>query len=152
LNITTESKKSIKVSVEHLMAISDNEFKLARYLNRGDSIITYDFTKKVKSVEKIESILIEPVMSYAAPLTLAGTLIANDVLASSYALIENHDLAHMSMAPLRWWYQFYNLINQATPNVLPTSLLFEKQLNGTHWYPNLLHSFSQQYLTSVIKL
>ncbi len=152
MNITTESKKSIKVSVEHLMAISDTEFKLARYLNRGDSIVTYDFSKKVKLIEKIESILIEPVESYAAPLTLSGTLIANNVLASSYALIENHDLAHLAMAPLRWWYQFYNLINQATPNVLPASLQFEKQLNGTHWYPHLLHSFSQQYLTSVIKL
>ena len=123
------------------MAINDGQFKLAKYLNRGDTIITFDFEKNKKVEEKIESILIQPVKSYAAPLTLTGTLLVEGVLASSYAVIENHNLAHTFMAPLRWWYQFYNLIDDITPNVLPTNLQFEKQLDGTHWYPDLLHSF-----------
>jgi hypothetical protein len=135
------------------MAIdSDGQFKLAKYLNKGDSIVTYDFERNEQVLDTIESVLIEPVASYVGPLTMAGTILVDGVLASSYAVIHNHDLAHASMAPLRWWYQLNNLLGQFAPNVVPANLQFEKQMNGTHWYPQMLHSFTQQYLNKIVNL
>lgn len=37
-----------------------------------------------------------------APLTREGNIVVNSVVASCYALISDHDLAHMSFAPVRW--------------------------------------------------
>ena len=36
------------------------------------------------------------------PLTMQGSIVVDGVLASCYAY-ENHDLAHMTMAPIRWF-------------------------------------------------
>ncbi len=54
-----------------------------------DEIVSYDFDKNIKTNEKIKSIFIEPIQGYVAPLTMSGTLLVNDMLASCYALILN---------------------------------------------------------------
>lgn len=38
-----------------------------------------------------------------APLTREGNIVVNSVVASCYAVINDHDLAHMSFAPVRWY-------------------------------------------------
>ena len=43
------------------------------------------------------------------PLTMEGNIMVDGALASCYAYI-NHDLAHLSMAPLRWFPQMTNLM------------------------------------------
>ena len=93
------------------MATENGEFKLAKYLNRDDTIVTYDYDLNKRVEEKIESILIEPVEGYVAPMTLSGTLLVDGILASSYAVVHSQSLAHASMAPVRWWYQLSNLVN-----------------------------------------
>ncbi len=153
LNIKTYSNKNIRVSASHLIAVPGGQFKFAKSLNREDVIITYDFNKQMKLEEKIESILIEPVDGFAGPLTMSGTLLVDGILASSYAVIESQKLAHAVMAPVRWWYTAYGSLNTAMPNnILSNSLQIGKQLNGTHWYPGLLQSFTEQYLDKIIKL
>ena len=97
------------------MATENGEFKLAKYLNKNDIIVTYDYEKNMKLEEKIESILIEPVEGFVAPLTQAGTLLVEGILASSYAVVHSQTLAHSAMAPLRWWYSFSNMIDGFTP-------------------------------------
>ena len=64
-----------------------------------------------------------------APLTLEGTIIVDDVLASCYAVIDDHRIAHTSFALLRFLH-----------NSMP-SLLNEK-IGDTlrSWYPKLLTS------------
>ena len=134
------------------MAVPNGEFKFAQNLKREESIIAYDFEKQIQVEEKIESILIEPVESYAAPLTMSGTMLVDGILVSNYAIIDSHLIAHSVMAPARWWYTIHGFINQAIPESISASMQIEKQMNGTHWYPTMLHSLTSTYLDKVIKL
>lgn len=130
------------------MAVPGGEYKFAKKLNREDVIVTFDFETQQQLEEKIESILIEPVEGYSAPLTMSGNLLVDGILTSSYAIIDSQSLAHTVMAPVRWWYSVYNM---ASPRSMTNLVQIEKQLNGTHWYPGLLHTFTEQYLNKFVK-
>ncbi|GLD59934.1 indian hedgehog B protein-like protein [Lates japonicus] len=67
-----------------------------------------------------------------APLTQHGSIVVNGVLASCYAAVDNHHLAHWVLAPLRF---FYSLIGPSEP-----------QTDGLHWYPWLLQKLGQMLL------
>ncbi|XP_041662365.1 indian hedgehog B protein-like [Cheilinus undulatus] len=64
-----------------------------------------------------------------APLTQHGSIVVNGVLASCYAVLGNHHLAHWVLAPLRF---FYSLMGPSEP-----------QTDGLHWYPWLLQRLGQ---------
>lgn len=150
-NIATYSNKQVRVSASHLISLPNGEFKFAKLLNREDSILVYDNEKQLQVNEKIKSILIEPVEGYAAPLTMEGTLLVNDILVSSYAIMESQSLAHTAMAPVRWWYKLYSQLDNTVPESIFSTLQIEKQMNGTHWYPSLLHSLTEQYLAKFVQ-
>ncbi|XP_059198538.1 indian hedgehog B protein-like [Centropristis striata] len=67
-----------------------------------------------------------------APLTQHGSIVVNGVLASCYAAVDNHHLAHLALAPLRF---FYSLMGPS-----------EAQTDGLHWYPWLLQRLGQTLL------
>ena len=129
------------------MAVPNGEFKFAKLLNRDDMIITYDFEKKTLLEEKIKSILIDPVEGFAAPLTMSGTMLVNGILTSNYAIIDSQRIAHAVMAPARWWYMSVNRAELLSG----VSWQIEKQLNGTHWFPEMLHSLTHRYLNGLVK-
>jgi hypothetical protein len=134
------------------MAVPNGEFKFAKNLRREDTIVTFDFEANKQVEEKIKSIMIEPVQGYAAPLTMSGTILVDGILASCYAIIDSQTVAHSVMAPARWWYAMHGMLDQVAPESLASHLQIAKQMNGTHWYPAMLESFTQQYLTKVITL
>lgn len=67
-----------------------------------------------------------------APLTQHGSIVVNSVLASCYAAVDNHHLAHWVLAPLRF---FYSLMGPSEP-----------QTNGLHWYPRFLQRLGETLL------
>lgn len=67
-----------------------------------------------------------------APLTHSGSIVVNGVLASCYAALDSHRLAHWVLAPLRF---FYSLMGPS-----------EAQSNGLHWYPRLLQRLGRTLL------
>jgi len=146
-NIKTYSNKNLAVSATHLIAVPGG-FKFAKRLMKDDAILSYDYAKKAQVEEKIESIMIEPIEGYSAPLTEAGTILVNDVLASCYATIESHSIAHSVMAPARLWHS----ANKGISYLMDTNFAASTQANGTHWYPELLYTFTDAYLTSFLKV
>lgn len=67
-----------------------------------------------------------------APLTQHGSIVVNGVLASCYAAVDNHYLAHWALAPLR---SFYSHMGPSEP-----------QTDGLHWYPWFLQKLGQMLL------
>lgn len=67
-----------------------------------------------------------------APLTHSGSIVVNGVLASCYAALDSHRLAHWVLAPLRF---FYSLMGPS-----------EAQSDGLHWYPRLLQRLGRTLL------
>ncbi|XP_051267586.1 tiggy-winkle hedgehog protein-like [Dicentrarchus labrax] len=68
-----------------------------------------------------------------APVTSHGTIIVDHVLASCYAVVEDHDLAHLVFAPVRQWHSFLSLVGMVK------QLTSVHQADGVHWYPELLY-------------
>lgn len=92
-----------------------------------------------------KSLVASPVLSVTsshqtgvfAPLTRAGNLVVDGVLASCYAVIDSQSIAHAAFAPVRWYYSLAaSLGGSSEPRTVwrPT---------GVHWYPNLLYSLAR---------
>lgn len=71
-------------------------------------------------------------MGLYAPLTAHGSIVVNSVLASCYAAVDSHHLAHWALAPLRL---FYTLMGPSG-----------SQIDGLHWYPWLLQRLGTMLL------
>lgn len=69
-----------------------------------------------------------------APLTQQGTLVVDGVVASCYAVVEQHSLAHWAFLPLR-------LMHSWTGSTGSHS-------DGIHWYSQLLHWLGRMLLDS----
>lgn len=70
-----------------------------------------------------------------APLTQLGTLVVDGVLASCYAVLEQHNVAHRAFGPLRLAHRWGVASGRG-------------QGGGVHWYPRLLHWLGRMLLDS----
>lgn len=77
-----------------------------------------------------------------APVTSHGTIIVDQVLASCYAVVEDHQLAHWVFAPVRLWRAFLSLVGMVK------ELSIVHQADGVHWYPELLYHVGSRLLDS----
>lgn len=69
-----------------------------------------------------------------APLTLRGTLVVDGVVASCYAVVDQHSLAHWAFSPLRLMHSWTGAAGY--------------QEDGIHWYSRLLHWLGGMLLDS----
>ena len=70
-----------------------------------------------------------------APLTLEGTIIVDNALALCYAVIDDHRLAHTTLAPLRlFYYSMPRLAREREGDMLLS------------WYPRLLETVGRMML------
>ncbi|CAD5125014.1 unnamed protein product [Dimorphilus gyrociliatus] len=140
IRIETSLGNSLKLTPKHLIAVQSNilekEFVFAEKLQNGSKVYVHIDGKEVED----EIVHVEKTVEkgYYAPLTNEGTLIVNGIEISCYALIEDQELAHLSMTPLRWFLQIYEMIFSESFDENPT--------DGIHWYGR----WSYNYLLPIV--
>lgn len=115
-------------------------FKFAELVEVGDYVmVAVNGTLEPQRVKKIS---IELHKGVYAPLTYDGTIVVNSVTASCYALVEKHNLAHWSFAPMRALHtaeEFIGISNGIDMTHMP---------RGIHWYAAALNKFKDIFLPS----
>jgi len=97
------SNSSLAVTPNHLVfriAESGLEAVFAAELRPGDQLVFVDGTQPWRGVRLERTEYFEARGAFA-PLTEAGTVVADSVLVSSYAHVRSHRLAHAALLPLR---------------------------------------------------
>ncbi|UJR07516.1 hypothetical protein I4U23_011805 [Adineta vaga] len=124
----TASNHQISLTGLHLIPIVSSNHKMnytaARDIKLGDQF--YVFINDHLESSPVVNITIELKQGYFAPLTMTGTILVNNIYASCYASVTNHELAQMFMSPFRWYYQLMKLISRSEP-------FDNNQSNGIHW-------------------
>lgn len=117
LSLETEHGHRLALTPNHLvflaadcrLDISEYRAQFASRAKPGDCVLIHIAEGQVHP-SKIISVLVKQSVGVYAPLTEAGTLFVDGVLASSYALVEDHGLAHWAFGPLRLVFSFSQLL------------------------------------------
>ncbi|XP_069544494.1 desert hedgehog protein [Brachyistius frenatus] len=108
LSLETEDGHRLTLTPHHLVFLAPHcrcdsceyQAQFASRAKPGDCVLIHTAGGQVRPSQIISVSVVESVGVYA-PLTEAGTLFIDGVLASSYALVEDHGLAHWAFGPLR---------------------------------------------------
>ena len=88
-----------------------------------------------------------------APLTRAGNLVVDGVVASCYAVIDSQNIAHTAFAPVRWYYSLKHSLGSLVGSSERSEARTVTQVaSGIHWYPRLLYSLARLVLPSHLVL
>jgi hypothetical protein len=108
----------------------------AKDVREGDFVLVQNGRGGLKPV-RVFSIELDVLTGVYAPLTSAGNLVVDNVVASCYAVVDSQTLAHVAFAPLRW----------LSSIVWPAS----SEAVGIHWYANMLYSMGEVMMPSHLK-
>ncbi|KAG5892316.1 hypothetical protein JTB14_023496 [Gonioctena quinquepunctata] len=145
LTITLSSGRTLIVTPTHLVLTGTSKKYRTVYAENikvGDKMLVSVSNKTLEedSVVKIGAIL--RTGTYA-PLTKAGTLVVNDVVASCYATVDSQSMAHWAFLPVRLGWNFKHGLSRlwrvvTHPSVLwsnsPSPVVTSRQTSqGVHW-------------------
>ncbi|OCT75496.1 hypothetical protein XELAEV_18030676mg [Xenopus laevis] len=173
------SQRKIRLTAAHLLFVAQTKvngtrsFKsvFASNIQPGDLIYTADPKTMTLKAVKVEKVDLEEDTGAYAPLTAHGTVVIDQVLASCYAVIEEHTWAHLAFAPLRFGMSLSSYIyprDSSPPSGLQphhqvdlqshhqvdlqshhqVDLQSHHQLEGIHWYSQLLYQIGTWLLDS----
>ncbi|XP_048868338.1 sonic hedgehog protein A-like isoform X1 [Brienomyrus brachyistius] len=149
---TQKPTRRLTLTAAHLLFVLDNRTDLfggmratfASSVKPGQMVwVVDDLQAQLKAVT-VQRIYTEEHRSSFAPVTEQGTIVVDQVLASCYAVIEDHAWAHWAFAPVRWSYRFVSFlfpIGGATTNDVLKS-------DGIHWFSKLLYQIGTWVLGS----
>lgn len=148
LKFTLSSGRTITATVSHLL-VANGVGAFAGSLQKGDRLLVRD----VNTNRLVEDVIvrIEGVLQTGvyAPLTVVGTVLVDDVLASCYATVDSQAIAHWSFAPVRVamnvrrgldrvWRLFSSPVSGwATAKTATTRM--SSPTVGVHWYARFLY-------------
>ncbi|KAK1171998.1 sonic hedgehog protein A [Acipenser oxyrinchus oxyrinchus] len=141
---TEEPHRQIALTAAHLLFVADSnatagfhsiKAAFASKVKPGQRVfITEGGGSQVKPVA-VKRIYLEEYEGSFAPVTAQGTIVVDQVLASCYAVIEEHRWAHWAFAPVRLSYRVASLLF-SKDHLLTNSTV---QDDGVHWYSNALY-------------
>lgn len=180
VKLRTKSGNVIELTPTHLVPVQGKSIEFASRVQPGDRVLvrheldseneisrTEDQLKDEEKLalrwdEVVEVTLVLEQGAYA-PLTYEGTVLVNDVVASCYAVLANHRLAHYAFLPLRLWAtlesglaKLANMLRnlgstssreisrttRQTNLTTSTATSTEETSEGIHWYARLLQHIS----------
>ncbi|OXA40360.1 desert hedgehog protein [Folsomia candida] len=101
--ITTSTGKMLKITGDHLLFGEGRVAKRAGMVKEGDKLCMISGKRLVEEV--VVDVSMEIQIGVYAPFTMSGDFIANGFLVACYSDIDNFDVAHASMLPLRMFHK-----------------------------------------------
>ncbi|XP_068160150.1 sonic hedgehog protein [Antennarius striatus] len=146
--IETDSGQKITLTAAHLLFVGHNSTKqepmsaiFASQVTRGQKVFVFDSDRSRLEPVTVKRIYTQEHQGSFAPVTVQGTVVVDQVLASCYAVIQDHDLAHWALAPLRLAHWVSSLLFNSNHQV-------SAQNDGVHWYSKILYQLGTWLLDS----
>lgn len=146
--IETESGQKITLTAAHLLFVARNSSEgdgmsavFASQVRPGQKVMVSDPERSGLQPVTVKRIYTQEHVGSYAPVTLQGSLVVDEVLASCYAVIEDHDLAHWALAPARLAHRVSSLLSSSHPGQ-------GGQEDGVHWYSRFLYRVGTWLLDS----
>ena len=126
---TENPPKRITLTPSHLIFSSSNSTDIQLTAKKAYSVLPGEYVLISLDGELVPSqvrrVSAVKLTGMVAPVTMEGNIIVDGVLASCYAMVNDHEIAHLAFGPLRLVHKAWN-----------TDLAVIQQ--GMHWYPQLL--------------
>ncbi|XP_034829797.1 indian hedgehog protein [Maniola hyperantus] len=138
IEVSAENGVTITTTPSHLLLLAAADSwreSFAMNIEIGDVLLTRGQGSVMRPSRVVKTRIVSRRGVYA-PLTKTGTIIVDDALASCYALVRSHALAHAAMAPLRW------AAGWSSSNEVS---------RGVHWYAKALYNVGDFVLPSSYK-
>ncbi|KAE8279802.1 Sonic hedgehog protein A [Larimichthys crocea] len=146
--IETDSGHKITLTAAHLLFVGHNSTEeermaaiFASQVQRGQKVFVFDAERSRLEPVTVKRIYTQEHEGSFAPVTVQGTVVVDQVLASCYAVIEDHVLAHWALAPVRLAHWVSSLLFSSQPQV-------SAQNDGVHWYSKILYQLGTWLLDS----
>lgn len=150
--IETDSGQKITLTAAHLLYVGHNSTEdeeeeglmsavFASQVRPGQKVLVFDERRRGLEPVTVKRIYTQEHEGSFAPVTVQGTVVVDEVLASCYAVIQDHDLAHWALAPVRLAYWVSTLLSSSQPPV-------SAQKDGVHWYSKILYQLGTWLLDS----
>ncbi|TDG97375.1 hypothetical protein EPR50_G00225310 [Perca flavescens] len=146
--IETDSGQKITLTAAHLLFVGHNTTEeermsaiFASQVQSGQKVfVLYAERSRLEPVT-VKRIYTEEHEGSFAPVTVQGTVVVDQILASCYAVIDDHDLAHWALAPIRLAHWVSSWLFRSQPQV-------SAQNDGVHWYSKILYQLGTWLLDS----
>ncbi|XP_036934174.1 sonic hedgehog protein A [Acanthopagrus latus] len=146
--IETDSGQKITLTAAHLLFVGHNSTDeermsaiFASEVRRGQKVFVFDAERSRLEPVTVKRIYTQEQVGSFAPVTVQGTVVVDQVLASCYAVIEDHVLAHWALAPVRLAHWVSSLLFNSQNQV-------SAQSDGVHWYSKILYQLGTWLLDS----
>jgi hypothetical protein len=142
--LKTSCDNEISLTGYHLIGIISSQgninYKIAKQIQIGDLLLN----ENLKPCP-VTNITIQIKKGYYSPLTMKGTLIVNQILASSFAHVKNHDWAQFAMFPIRYYYKLTRFIHLNDPFYIQKS-------EGLNWFIKIMFYCVRYFQPSILLL
>lgn len=133
--------RRITLTAAHLIFLLDNSTHeamtatFASSVRPGQKVLVADGDEGRLTPVVVERIYMEEHQGSYAPVTFHGTIVVDHMLASCYAVIQDHRLAHWAFTPVRLAYSLSSFFVPRSSQPSNTTT----PADGIHWYPRLLY-------------